>query len=69
MCNRVNLLTPGCGKGKYSVYCTAKKGEWAAHAQNTNSLMVFREGFLKATLRVRVAGYTIGLWAFFLVVR
>ena len=34
---KANLLTPGCGEGKYSVYCRAKQGEQAAHAQKTHT--------------------------------
>ena len=26
-CNRANLVTPGCGEGKYSVYCKAPSKE------------------------------------------
>ena len=34
--SKANLLTPGCGEGKYSIYLQgAKQGEWAAHARKT----------------------------------
>ena len=39
------------------VYCMTKQGQHVAHAwKNPNSLMVFREVFLQAKLRVRAAG-------------
>ena len=30
MCSEANLLIPGCGEGKYSIYCRVKQGKWAA---------------------------------------
>ena len=36
LCSKANLLTLGCGEGKYSIYLQGnKKGEQAAHAQKT----------------------------------
>ena len=35
VCSKVNLLTLGWGEGKFSVYCKAKKGVWAANALKT----------------------------------
>ena len=36
MHSKANLLTPGCGGGKYSVYLQGtKQGEWATNAQET----------------------------------
>ena len=47
------LLTPGCGEGKYSVYCRApNKENWQLMLKRTE---LSREGFLKATFGVRVA--------------
>ena len=36
--SKANLLTLGCGEGKYSIYLQGtKKGEWAANAQKTQT--------------------------------
>ena len=49
--------------GKYHVYLQGtKKGEWAAHAQeDPNSLMAFREWFLRATVCSKGCAW----WTFF----
>ena len=45
---KANLLTSGCGEGKYCIYYRAKQGKLAAHAQkDLNSLMAVRKDFLK----------------------
>ena len=35
--SRANVLTPGCGERKYSVYCKVKQGKQAANAQKTQA--------------------------------
>ena len=36
--SKADLLTLGCGKGKYSIHVAgAKLGEWASHAQKTQT--------------------------------
>ena len=48
-CSKVNLLTPGYGEGKYSVYCRHQaRSKGSSCSEDLNSLMVFREAFLKA---------------------
>ena len=58
---KASLLTVGCSERKYSVYCRhhARRTS-SSNSNDLNSLMAFREGFLKTTLRVRVVAC--GLW-------
>lgn len=45
--SKVNLLTPGCGEGKCSVYCRCQtKSPGQLMLKNLNSPMGFREAFL-----------------------
>ena len=50
----VKLLTHGCGR-KYSIYCRVPSKNRQLGANVLNSLMAFREGFLKETFGVKVA--------------
>lgn len=62
--SKANVLTPGCGEGECSVYCRARQGERAAHAENPHPPTAFREGALKAVcVRERVAGCVISSYA------
>lgn len=54
MLSKVSLLTGGCGKEKYRAL--SKKNRQLVLKRIKNFLMAFRPKFLKATLRVRVAG-------------
>ena len=58
VCSKANLLIPGCGKAKYRfLYCSCRaKRTGSSCSEDLNLLMAFREGLLKATFAVRVAG-------------
>ena len=48
MHSKASLLTPGCGKGKHSVYCRVQSKESGQLMfKRPSILMAFREGFLK----------------------
>ena len=57
--SKASLLAPGCGEGKYSVYCRALS------SKDLNSPSAFTEGFLKATLGVRVTECVMSSQTFF----
>ena len=67
--SKANLLTPGCGEGKYSVYLQgAKQGKQAARVQKTRTpRWLSGKGFLRPTFGARVAAR--GLSSDWLVVR
>ena len=44
MLSKTNLLTPGCGKGKYSIYCTVLSKRVEDKPQ-IHSNLVFELGF------------------------
>ena len=53
--SKANLLTPGCGEGKHSIYCKvpdvglSKENEQGSlYSKDLNSSMAFREMFLSA---------------------
>ena len=47
-CSKANLLTPGCGEGKYIIYCRHQaRRTGSSSSKDLNSLMAFREGVLK----------------------
>ena len=66
--SKANPLTQGYGEGKYSVHCRASsKVKGQLMVKRPNSLMAFKEGFLKATFGVRAAAH--GLSSDWLLVR
>ena len=54
MHSKASLLTLGCTEGRYSIYCTAKQGLWAANSQKTQTSL-----WLNDRLRERVVWYLI----------
>lgn len=54
MLSKVSLLTSGCGKEKYRA--PSKENRQLVFKRIKNFLMALRPRFLKAILRVRVAG-------------
>lgn len=63
-CGKTNLLTPGCGGEKYSVYWKHQiRRTGSSWVKIPNSLMAFRPGvFFRATFGVRAVGCMIFLW-------
>ena len=56
-CNKANLLTPGCGEGKYNLYCRApstEKGQLKLKGPELPN--GFQERDFKGTVRERTAG-------------
>ena len=65
--SKANLLAPGCGEGKYRVYCKAPNiGPTKEKGQLLNKRPELPDGFqgrvFKGKVRERVAGYLISLW-------
>ena len=49
VCSKVNPLTPGCGEGRYSIYCTDHARRMgSSYSKDPTPLTAFREGVLKA---------------------
>ena len=61
MHSKANLLTPGCGEGKCSIYCKVPDKESGTDKaqKSLNSPMGFRKGFLNARWGKGVAGCVI----------
>ena len=62
MCSQVNLQTLSCGEGSIALFAKPSKGN--GQSEDLNS-MAFRQGFLNATLGVRIARCMISLQTFF----
>lgn len=63
--SEANLLIPGCGEEKFSVYCRAPKGVQVADAQKPQTPRWLSGKTFKDRVRERVAWYMINLWTFF----
>ena len=60
MHSKANLLTPGCGEGKYSVYCKENKPLMLKRPKLPND---FEGRVFKDSVRERVTGYVISLYS------
>ena len=66
MRSKVNLLTLGCGEGKYNVYCRVTiKEKRHLQLKRPELLMAFEAGFFKTTLGMRDMGSMISSCTFF----
>ena len=52
---KANLLTPGCGDEKCSIYCKAEQGVWVANAKKSKVSDGFQGRVFKDKLREKVA--------------
>ena len=51
-CSKANPLTPGCGEGKYNIYCRASSKKNKQLVLKRPKLpLAFRQGYLKTVLR------------------
>ena len=60
VCSKVNPLTPGCGEGRYSIYCRApskKNGQFMS--KRPNPAHSFQGRSFKGSLREGAAGHVI----------